>query len=659
MRRARWVPGLAAAIFFALRASRLLGPTDPEAPVRGVPGPAIEPRTVDVAALPDVPAGYCPPEELRNLERGPEPHVPRGLPVPPGARILLESPERAARPRLVPPGAEAASAAAAEAAATPELDISFQGLPDNGVSFPPDTNGAVGVSQVVTMLNTQLRVQDRAGNASKTVTIGSFWGSNTTAFLSDPRLLYSAATGHWFAVMLSGRVSPAGTTTPDFLVGVSKTEDAGGEWSIYTVPVGTVAEGYSGDFPTVGYSKSRFVVQLNLYDRLFGNFLGSRIFVFDRAALEGGTLASPTQITTTEFGSTQVPSVAADPGEDRVYMLEDWNGNDPSGGLVRLFQITGPPGSEMLTPIAFFGTPDRWLDFTPQDNFAPQSGSTTNIATNGGDIGSSVVFRNGFLWAAHTIFLPAENPTRSAVQWWQVQTDGTVAQRGRIDDPTGKFFYAFPSIAVNRDNGLVVGCSRYAADRFAGAVYAYRAAADPDGTIRTEASLKDGEAVYVKQSGGTDDRNRWGDYSAAVADPVDDGGFWTVQEYAASSAGLGSLWSTWWGHLYGEPPLMPVARFDVSAAPPTVNVPVRFQDGSSGGPISWEWTFGDGTTSAMRDPQKPFAQPGKYKVSLKVSNRAGSSTTSLTIDVAPEAGRTAPRRVPPRTETPREVERPH
>jgi uncharacterized membrane protein len=341
-----------------------------------------------------------------------------------------------------------------------------------------------------------------------------------------------------------------------------------------------------------------------------------------------------------------------------MYLMEDWNGNDPSGGLVRLFQITGSLGSESLTPIAFFGTQERWSDFTLADNFAPQSGSSTGIATNGGDIGSSVVFRNGFLWAAHTIFLPADNPTRAAVQWWQVQTDGTVAQRGRIEDPAGKFFYAFPSIAVNRDNGVVIGCSRYAADRFAGAVYAYRAAADADGTIRSELSLKDGDAQYFRLSS-KDDRNRWGDYSAAVADPLDDGGFWTVQEFAAGSGGLGSAWGTWWGRLPGEAPVSPASHFGFLEAPPTAGVPVRFEDQSAGGPISWEWDFGDGTKSAMRDPEKVYAAPGNYKVTLEVSNRAGSSSSSTTLQVASPPGRAAPRRVPPRTETPRDVDRPH
>ena len=658
MRLARWVPGLAAAILLSLNASSLPGPKDPNAPVRGVPGPTLSPISVDVRALPDAPEGVSSPERPRDLERGPELRTPHGIPLPPGATVLMEFPARSMPPIGRPEGPKAEGALAT--APSPALDISFSALADDGVTVPPDTNGAVGISQVVTMLNSQFRVQDRAGNSVKTVTIESFWGKDASAnaFLSDPRTLYSAAAGRWFAVILSGRATPAGATTPEFLLAVSRTEDAAGVWDIYTVPVGSVSEGYSGDFPTVGYSRGRFVVQLNLYNRLFGSFLGSRIYVFDRAALESGTLVTPTLLTASEFGSTQVPSVAAEPDEGGMYLLEDWNGNDPAGGLLRLFQITGPPGSESLAPVAFLGTPDRWLDFPGgPGNLGPQSGSTTGIATNFADIGSSVVFRNGFLWAAHTIFLPADAPTRSAVQWWQVETDGTVAQRGRIDDPSGKFFYAFPSIAVDRDNDVVIGCARFAADRFAGSVYAYRSAADPEGTLRAESPLKDGEATYLRLSPG-DARNRWGDYSATVADPVGDTGFWTLQEFAAAGAGGASTWGTWWGHLNAEAPVSPASHFEFLAAPLTVGVPVRFHDRSSGGPIAWAWNFGDGTTSSAKDPRKTFASPGTYRVALTVSNRAGSSSSETTLVVAPAPGRSAPRRVPPRSETPRVVVRP-
>src|SRR6266542_3800409 len=77
-------------------------------------------------------------------------------------------------------------------------------------------------------------------------------------------------------------------------------------------------------------------------------------------------------------------------------------------------------------------------------NFAPQLGVTNGIDNNDARI-QSVVYRNGFLWFTHTIFLPGGTSaaTRSAVQWWQVNPlDWSIVQRGLIDDPDGVTFYA-------------------------------------------------------------------------------------------------------------------------------------------------------------------------------------------------------------------------
>jgi PKD repeat protein len=156
----------------------------------------------------------------------------------------------------------------------------------------------------------------------------------------------------------------------------------------------------------------------------------------------------------------------------------------------------------------------------------------------------------------------------------------------------------------------------------------------------------------VRQSTG-DARNRWGDYSAAVTDPADDTAFWVLQEYAAAA---GSTWATWWGHLAAEPPVAPTAHFAVPARTPSAAAPTRFHDTSTGGPIAWSWNFGDGTTSKAQDPEKLFAQPGTYRVALTVSNRAGTSTSSTNVMVLPAPGRDL-RRVPQRTQTPREVVR--
>jgi PKD repeat protein len=80
----------------------------------------------------------------------------------------------------------------------------------------------------------------------------------------------------------------------------------------------------------------------------------------------------------------------------------------------------------------------------------------------------------------------------------------------------------------------------------------------------------------------------------------------------------------------------PTANFTFSANP-KAGQPVQFTDESSGPPTSWSWNFGDGGTSAVRNPLHIFAA-GPYQVSLTVSNSGGSSTTTEAVVVSPSSG---------------------
>ena len=55
---------------------------------------------------------------------------------------------------------------------------------------------------------------------------------------------------------------------------------------------------------------------------------------------------------------------------------------------------------------------------------------------------------------------------------------------------------------------------------------------------------------------------------------------------------------------------------------------VHFQDQSTGNPTSWEWTFegGNPATSSEQHPTVIYPDAGTYSVTLKASNRSGSST---------------------------------
>ncbi|WP_292391358.1 PKD domain-containing protein [Methanosarcina sp. UBA5] len=77
-------------------------------------------------------------------------------------------------------------------------------------------------------------------------------------------------------------------------------------------------------------------------------------------------------------------------------------------------------------------------------------------------------------------------------------------------------------------------------------------------------------------------------------------------------------------------PVPPVANF--SAKPTSGKAPlnVAFTDKSAGSPIKWKWNFGDGTSSTEQNPKHEYSQEGKYKVTLTVTNAAGSSTAIKT-----------------------------
>jgi len=79
--------------------------------------------------------------------------------------------------------------------------------------------------------------------------------------------------------------------------------------------------------------------------------------------------------------------------------------------------------------------------------------------------------------------------------------------------------------------------------------------------------------------------------------------------------------------IWAQPSVIkPVADF--TGAPTSGDAPlmVSFVDLSLNNPTSWEWAFGDGTTSVEKNPTHTYASPGLYTVALNVSNSAGSDS---------------------------------
>jgi PKD repeat protein len=58
---------------------------------------------------------------------------------------------------------------------------------------------------------------------------------------------------------------------------------------------------------------------------------------------------------------------------------------------------------------------------------------------------------------------------------------------------------------------------------------------------------------------------------------------------------------------------------------------VRFTDLTTGGPTSWLWVFGDGTTSTVHHPTHTFTDAGTYSVKLTVSNAVAGTKTATKL----------------------------
>jgi hypothetical protein len=528
--------------------------------ISGTPGFASAHAVVNLAAL-------------ARLEAD-RPAAPANQEIHPFMALPADSPAPAPPAALVDPAPAAPSAPASPAPAS-----SFQALGDNNTSIPPDTHGAVGPNHAMTVLNTQVRVQSRTGSTLSTVTLNTFWSSvNGGNGAFDPKVFYDPASSRWMFVACDDSRS-AGSGV---LIGVSQTDDPTGNWNLYKVDADG-ADAVWADYPSVGFNKDWIVVQMNMYNVTDNAFNRSHIYVFKKADLYAAVGATHTLISSNTIGGTQVPALTYDNTLATLHLLQNWNSGT---GTLRQYSITGAVGAEVLTPINFISVADIWAGNAPASaDFAAQLGSAQKIQNNDSRL-QNVVYRNGRLWTTHTIFLPSANPTRSAIQWWEINpATSAVVQRARIDDSSGPVFHGFPSIAVNKDNAVLIGYSRFAAAQYASANYSFRSAADPINTLRPDVALKAGEAPYYKTFSGT--RNRWGDYSSTMVDPVNDTDMWTIQEYAAPASGGSDRWATWWGRIV--PPAVTVtpssglttteaggtATFTVVlASPPTADVSI-------------------------------------------------------------------------------------
>lgn len=455
----------------------------------------------------------------------------------------------------------------------------------SSIVIPPDTTGAVGLTDVVTFLNNNYIVRNKTTGAQTFgVSEETFW-----AFAApfsgpfDPRITYDPFNNRW---IVAG-VSNAQNANASILIGVSTTSNPAGTFTLFRVDADSTNLQWA-DFPTLGFNKNWVSVNVNMIVTSSGAFAGGKNLVLDYAQLRAGAF-SGTLFSGTGFVAS--PAVTYSNTENTLYLVTHLSS---AGATYAVDTITGTPP----TPVYTLGatktrTGGGWtqpniggsIQIIPQA--APLSGASScgatpcRIETQDAQVRANPIFRNGSIWYAQTIGLPAGVMTRTAAQWTKIDAvTGNFQDGGRVDDPTatqtnGGKWYAYTSIAVNSNNDAIFGFSQFASNQFGAAGYTYRFHSDAPGLMRDPLIYKAGEDYYNKTFGGG--RNRYGDYSYSQVDPSNDKDLWTLQEYSQARVGTddgltgsnSSRWSTFWAKV----------NFDPTAAGVTISGRIQTADG--------------------------------------------------------------------------------
>ncbi|WP_054864983.1 PKD domain-containing protein [Methanosarcina barkeri] len=103
-------------------------------------------------------------------------------------------------------------------------------------------------------------------------------------------------------------------------------------------------------------------------------------------------------------------------------------------------------------------------------------------------------------------------------------------------------------------------------------------------------------------------------------------GIYTVSLTVKNAAGRNTVTKTDYITVIARP----VAAFSGSPTSGAVPLNVKFTDKSTGTPTKWKWTFGDGTSSTIRNPIHKYSKVGRYTVALTATNAAGINTITKT-----------------------------
>lgn len=438
-------------------------------------------------------------------------------------------------------------ASSALATAAPSIAAAlnnFDGIPFPGVGCncaPPDTNGAVGKTQYVQMVNEGYQVFDKNTGASLLgpSSISSVWsgfgGACETGGNGDPVVLYDRQADRW----LISQFAKATTNGPitDECVAISTSGDATGTYYRYGFHLGSNFY----DYPHLSAWTDGYYMSMNVFNSAGTSYLGPQAFAFDRNKMLFGqpaTFVSPSG----PLGGSTDPFLPADldgptlppTGAPATFVGFPGQATNPNYTVYHFHADFATPANSAFTTFANPAA-SGYTSLCPSTRACvPQAGQSSSSNLDG--IGDRLMFRLAYRnFGDHESVVgnyTVSSNGVAGVRWFELRnvTAGPVSKYQESTYQPDTTWRWMGSVAMDGQGNMAVGFSASSSSLNPQLRYAGRLATDPLNTLgQGEAHLFDGTG---SQSG---TGNRWGDYASLTVDPVDDSTFWFTSEYYSTS----------------------------------------------------------------------------------------------------------------------------
>jgi hypothetical protein len=527
---------------------------------------------------------------------------------------------------------------------------SFDGI-SAGAYAPPDTDGDVGLSDYVQLVNVQYAVYNkngtlRFGPVDTSTLWQGFGGACQFDNDGDGIVLYDGIANRWVISQFAIESSSSYTEC----VAVSTSSDPTGSFYRYSFPSLT---GNLPDYPKLGVWPDAYYATFNLFTPPPYSYVGGQVCAYDRTQMLQGSVATQQCFSGASINGGMLPAdldgPTPPPAQSPEYLLALASSSSMDFWSFHVDFAT-PANTTLTNPsvVTFASAP--FSEACGGGTCIPQSDTGNQLDSLADRLMSRLAYRNFGSYASLVVNHSVQTGNSlSAVRWYEIRISSGVAptapyQLGTFSpDGTARWM---GSVAMNKLGDIVLGYSASSGSTHPSIRYTGRRSSDAAGTMTF------GESTIFTGNGSQDTISRWGDYSAMTVDPSDDCTFWYTSEYIPFDGSF-----NWRTRITKIRPNDCTSDFSISMGAPSLSLyqggsaPITVQTATTSGsaqtvtlsatgfPTSASGSFNPTQVQSGQDSTLTVdagaAPPGSYTITVKGTGTSATHSTSFTLTVLP------------------------